>query len=173
MNQHYSEADLLETYYTQPGESMPVMMHLADCSDCAARYEKLERKIRGLAACDHDKPETFWARQRISVMRRIDAQRSRNSFVARTSRVAAAAALVLVLGGGVYTATRVSESQSLRVAEARPAQTQTAAASADNLTTGQLDNSSSDPWASDELKDFQSVVAWESWVESENGDKSL
>ena len=172
MNQHYSEADLLETYYTQPGDSMPVMMHLADCSECAARYEKLERKIRGLAACDHDKPETFWARQRISVMRRIDAQRSRSSFVARTSRVAAAAALVVALGGGgLYTAKRVSESQSPRVA-AVSTQTQTTA-SLDNPATGQLDDSSSDPWASDELKDFQSVVAWESWVESENGDKSL
>ena len=25
---HYSEADLLETYYTQPGQSMPVMMRI-------------------------------------------------------------------------------------------------------------------------------------------------
>ena len=171
MSQHFSEADLLETYYTEPGESMPVMMHLADCSECAARYEKLERKIRGLADCEHDKPETFWARQRISVMRKIDAQRARNSFVARTSRVAAAAALVLVLGGGVYTAKKVSESQSLRVSEAT---TPTQTASLDSAATGQLDSlSSSDPWQSDELKDFQTVVAWESWVESENGDKSL
>src|SRR5258708_5761924 len=33
---HYSEADLLETYYMQPGQSMPVMMHLAECTDAAA-----------------------------------------------------------------------------------------------------------------------------------------
>ena len=46
MSKHFSEAELLETYYTQPGESMPVMMHLASCSDCAARYERLERKLR-------------------------------------------------------------------------------------------------------------------------------
>ena len=43
---HYSEADLLETYYTQPGESMPVMMHLAGCHDCAARYQRLAQKLR-------------------------------------------------------------------------------------------------------------------------------
>ena len=80
MKPHFSEADLLETYYTQPGQSMPVMMHLADCPECAARYERLERKVRGLAACAHDqtieeKPETFWARQRLSVMRKIDGRR--------------------------------------------------------------------------------------------------
>jgi predicted anti-sigma-YlaC factor YlaD len=167
MKQHYSEADLLETYYTQPGESMPVMMHLADCSECAARYERLDRKLRSLAACEHDKPETFWARQRIAVMRKIDAQRSRSSLVSRTTRIAAAAALVLVLGGGIYTMRDGSESQSLRVSEEV---TQTAAL---DTATGQLDNLTTDPWQSDELKDFQSVVAWESWVESETGDKSL
>ena len=70
-NNHYSEADLLETYYMQPGASMPVMMHLADCSDCAARYERLEKKVRGLSACAHDdKPETFWARQRLMISSR-------------------------------------------------------------------------------------------------------
>ena len=84
MKPHFSEADLLETYYTQPGQSMPVMMHLADCPECAARYERLERKVRGLAACAHDqtieeKPETFWARQRLSVMRKIDGRRDRKS----------------------------------------------------------------------------------------------
>ena len=103
MKPHFSEADLLETYYTQPGESMPVMMHLADCPECAARYERLERKVRGLAACAHDevieqKPETFWARQRLSVMRKIDARRGRTSSFARVTRIAAAAMLVMVLG---------------------------------------------------------------------------
>jgi hypothetical protein len=139
MNQHFSEADLLETYYTQPGESLPVMMHLADCSDCAARYERLERKLRSLSSCEHDKPETFWARQRIAVMRKIDARRDRSSFGAR---FAAAAALVLVLGGGIWTWKEGAESQSRRVAETT---TLTQTASVDNLTTGQLDNLTTDP----------------------------
>ena len=148
---HYSEADLLETYYTQPGDSMPVMMHLADCAECAARYERLERKIRGLGACEHDKPETFWARQRMLVMRKIDTRQS-----ARFSHLAAAAALGLVLGG-VITWNEVSESQSRTVAE--PA---TVTASAETVNTV-----SDDPWQSDELKDYQSMVAWESWVDSD------
>jgi hypothetical protein len=57
MNQHYSEADLLETWYTAPGESMPVMMHLADCPECAERWERLDLKIRSLAACPEERPE--------------------------------------------------------------------------------------------------------------------
>ena len=82
-DEHYSEADLLETYYMQPGASMPVMMHLADCADCAARYERLEQKVRGLAACAHDeKPDTFWARQRIVG----DAQARPRDSVGRTRR---------------------------------------------------------------------------------------
>lgn len=50
---HFSEADLLGTWYTAPGESLPVMMHLADCPDCAARYERLEKKMHALVACPH------------------------------------------------------------------------------------------------------------------------
>lgn len=158
---HYSEADLLETYYTQPGESMPVMMHLAECSECAARYERLERRVRGLAACEHDKPETFWARQRLSIMRRVQARRA-----PAFARYAAAAAIVLVLGGVV--AYRVDETASRRVDETPIATT----ASLDDSATRRLDDS---PWQSEELKDLQPVVAWESWVDAEtkNGDKSL
>src|SRR5256886_13036081 len=90
MSKHFSEAELLETYYTQPGESMPVMMHLASCGECAARYERLEAKLRGLAACDVDqKPQTFWTRQRMLIMRGIDARTRHGRSAARTWRVAA------------------------------------------------------------------------------------
>jgi predicted anti-sigma-YlaC factor YlaD len=154
MKEHYTEADLLETYYTQAGESMPVMMHLADCSDCAARYERLDRKLRSLAACDHQKPETFWARQRMAVMRRIDGRRTRKSVA---GRLVAAAALVVVLGGGVIT---------WKNSTGAPATEITAEVNADLSVP-------TDPWQSDELKDLQSVVAWESWVEPSKGDQSL
>lgn len=56
MKEHYTEADLLETYYVEPGASMPVMMHLASCAECAARYDRLERKMREAAACHPEKP---------------------------------------------------------------------------------------------------------------------
>lgn len=148
---HYSEADLLETYYTQPGASMPVMMHLADCADCASRYERLEKKVRALSSCAHDeKPETFWSRQRLSVLRRIHAQRP--STTARITRVAAAAALVVALGGWF-----TSRQPDRPVAEVAPAEVSI------QVTT------SPDPWESDELSEFHSIVAWESW---EDGDQS-
>jgi hypothetical protein len=54
---HYTEADLLETWYMKPGEAMPVMMHLAECADCASRWETINRKLRGLRDCEHaEKP---------------------------------------------------------------------------------------------------------------------
>lgn len=144
---HYSEADLLETYYVQPGASMPVMMHLADCTDCAARYEKLEKKVRGLAACGHDeKPDTFWARQRIAVMRKLP----RDAAATRATRIAAAALLVATLGG--WMTWRSNEQPVIA----------TAPVVASEEITVQV-TSSTDPWDSEELDEYGSLVAWESW----------
>lgn len=157
MKPHFSEADLLETYYTQPGESMPVMMHLADCADCASRYERLEAKMRGLRSCHRDEmPETFWARQRISIMKKIAKQQKPS----RVTRIAAAAAVVVALGGGWFT---WKQNEQPRIVEI-PTQT----AALEETTTIKPDDS---PWQSEELKDYSSMVAWESWVE--NGDQSL
>ena len=143
MKQHFTEADLLETYYTKPGESMPVMMHLADCADCAARYERLERKMRGLRECPHEeKPDTFWVRQRMQIMRKIDARRTRRTSFAR---VAAAAAIVLGVTATV-TFDRAKE----------PA----------TVTVPVVEESS--PWQSDALNDYSSMVEWESWVKDGN-----
>ena len=155
MKQHFSEADLLETYYMRPGESMPVMMHLADCADCAARYERLEKKMQSLRSCAHDeKPETFWARQRMSVMRRIESRRS-----PRMTRLAAAAVLVLALGGVVAWQTGV-DSPAPRVVET-PA-------------PGPLDPApklEDSPWASEPLDEYAAIVDWETWVDND-GDQS-
>ena len=54
---------LLERY-TQPGESMPVMMHLAQCGECAAKYDRLQRKLREAAVCHPEQHESFWPAQR-------------------------------------------------------------------------------------------------------------
>jgi anti-sigma factor RsiW len=165
LKEHYSEADLLETYYTQPGESLPVMMHLADCAECAARYERVERKVRGLAACGHEeKPDTFWARQRHLVMRRV-AKESPRASAARTTSVAAAAALVLVLGG-VATWNQFDEAPVSEPVVRTATQDLTRTAT----VTGPTEDAT-DPWASDELDEYGSMVEWETWVET--GDQSL
>jgi anti-sigma factor RsiW len=164
-DQHYSEADLLETYYMQPGASMPVMMHLADCTDCATRYERLEKKVRGLSSCAHDdKPESFWARQRIAVMRKVGAKSrtfSTRAFSTRTLRIAASALLVAALGGWMT-------SQQFTQPQPAPVIVHHAPEITVQVT------SPVDPWESEELDEFHSIVAWESWdtAAQQNGDHS-
>jgi len=149
MTKHFSEAELLETYYTQPGESMPVMMHLASCSDCAARYERLEKKLRGLAACDIEKkPETFWTRQRMLIMRGIDREHG-GARTMRPWRVAAAAVLAFALGGAVVYETAIPAK--------RPVPTETV------LAQPAEDSVAHDAWQSDELREFHGMVEWETW----------
>lgn len=163
MKTHFSEADLLETYYMQPGESMPVMMHLAACTDCAARYERLERKLREAAACPIEKPETFWSRQRLSIMRSIAAQPARFARVAAFGRIAATAALAFVLGGAVVYH-EVNRPGTIAVIQPEI-----------NPTIEDM-HAPINPWQSEELQQFHDVVQWESWVgdtPANGGDDSL
>jgi hypothetical protein len=173
MKNHYSEADLLETYYMQPGESMPVMMHLANCGDCAARYERLEKKLHDAASCHtdiDDRPETFWSRQRHTIMHSIAARRVRGIAAVRTWRAAAAAILAFVLGGAVVYESIKPEAYVQRAElteRARSALDRSAQALADETILH-------DPWQSDQLRDFHGVVAWESWEDANpEGDMSL
>ncbi|HET7712837.1 MAG TPA: hypothetical protein VFL80_12965 [Thermoanaerobaculia bacterium] len=165
MKTHYSEADLLETYYLKPGESMPVMMHLASCGECAARYERLERKLRETSCHSDQRPDTFWTRQRLSIMRRIARDGRRPAILGRTARIAAAAALAFFMGGAVVF--KVLEP----ALDAPPAVITTA----QNETPSPLADEAaipSDPWQSDELDEFRPVVEWESWIDSQSGGKS-
>jgi hypothetical protein len=140
MKTHYTEADLLETYYTQPGASMPVMMHLASCPECAARYDRLDRKLREAAACHTSLDESRWAAQRSAIMARVALPQTAQSL----RRLAAAALLVLTIGG-------TAAWQVLRTPDApQPVITETTTA---------------DPWESEELKEFGAVVEWETWIE--------
>lgn len=162
MKTHYSEADLLETYYLQPGESMPVMMHLAQCSECAARYERLEKKLRDAASChvEHvERPETFWTRQRHLVMRGIRTRSDERKRVVRTLRVAATAAFAFFLGGAVM----YEGLKPVRVPAPQPQPAHRVHA---------VVPATDDPWESDQLKNLHSVVQWESWIDS-NGEDEL
>jgi len=153
---HFSEADLLETYYTQPGESMPVMMHLASCPDCAAKYARLELKLRDAASCNTEKPATFWTRQRMQIMRSIDKQQSHAASASRMLRVAAAAILSFFLGGAVVYESVKPVHQPAPIVKLAPVVAQTAPApSAADIH---------DAWQSEELQDFHNVVEWEAWV---------
>jgi hypothetical protein len=162
MKTHFSEADLLEMYYMQPGDSMPVMNHVAGCADCAARYERLQRKLREAAACPMEKPDTFWSRQRLSIMRRI-AARPRALRVGSAARVAAAALLAFVMGGAVV------------YHEVKPIPAPAPVVAAKTPTVDEM-HGPINPWESDELKQYHDVVQWESWVAEttqNGGDNSL
>ena len=147
---HFTEADLLDTYYMKPGESMPVMMHLARCEECAARYDRLDRKIREAAACHVDKPESFWAHQRDAIMESL-ARRPRKS--ALVSAAAAAVLVTFIAGATVLFKEQPPAPKPQPVA----VHAQAPVAVAVNVPI------SSDPWDSEPLQEFASVVDWENW----------
>jgi len=155
MTKHYSEAELLETYYLQPCLTTPVMAHLSACTDCTARYERLERKLRSLTACDVDeKPQTFWTRQRMLIMRGIDASKERTQRASRSYRVAAAAVLAFFLGGVVVFKTVEPELKKAPAPVVVEVHSPKAPAE---------DTVAHDAWQSDELREFHGMVQWETW----------
>ncbi len=159
MKEHFTEADLLDTYYTQPGESMPVMMHLASCADCAAKYQRLDRKLREAAVCHPQKQETFWATQRQNVMARIGSQ-ERRLLSHPALKIAAAAAIAFVLSGVLmYRPGDGPDPMIPTLPDLQQVEEQTVP---------------SDPWQSDELKEFETMVQWESWIAEprKNGGRS-
>jgi len=158
MKPHYSEADLLETYYMQPGEASGIIAHVNDCNECQDRYRKLAQKLRDVAACPTDKPATFWTRQRLMIMRAVEHARAESSRVKRASRMAAAALLAFVLGGAVaYKAIPHHATKQQPVVVVSEEQAMSNSGADDVLDVPR------DPWQSDELKDFGALTAWEQW----------
>ncbi len=166
---HYSEADLLETYYLKPCMNTDVMTHLDGCAECADRYARLEEKLRSVSTeSSIEKPEMFWARQKLSIIRRAEQRRASGASLVRNLRVAAAAILAFFLGGAVvYEAV-----QPGLKAPVEKHSTPTTAATDASKTKADDPQVVRDPWQSDELKDFHNVVEWESWVEPKNGGQS-
>lgn len=167
MNPHYGNDELLEQAFI-PGENAELALHLAGCENCAQRFAALRDGIDRHAGTSEmpDRPETFWKRQELGVMRAIDRRQAR--MPGAFARFAAAAAVVFVVvafwaGRGSVSNTPLTPT----VATATVASTamQSTSASQDNgLTTTQL---ATDPWESEQLQDFQSVVAWETWVDDD------
>ena len=155
MKEHYNEADLLETYYMQPSEASEIIAHVDGCSECQERYRRLAQKLRETSSCSTDKPETFWTRQRMLIGRAVERARHQSeSSTVRGGRIAAAAMLAFILGGAVvYKTVQPAKAPAVVVSQ----QTATTASEDMDLQVPR------DPWQDDELKDFGTVVAWESW----------
>ncbi len=163
---HYSEADLLETYYMTPDEASPLIAHVNGCPECQERYQRLSRKLREIAACPTEKPATFWARQRLMIMRAVERAGGRSHRPSRVARIATAAIFIFILGGVTVYETMPRKTAAVAVS---PAQSQVAT-TPDDLQIPR------DPWNSEELKGFGSVVEWQSWVtqtNEANGDDTL
>jgi hypothetical protein len=78
--------------------------------------------------------------------------------------------LALTLGGVVTWTQRGVVQQQPQSTVTALVKSATTAPATEGVVTKQNEDST-DPWQSDELKEFGSMVEWESWVES--GDQSL
>ncbi len=164
MKTHFSEADLLEMHYLKPCMNTPMLEHVEECPECKAKMQRLEEKLRSVACESPDKPETFWTRQRLSIVRRAEDQRSRKVSMARVLRVAAAAILAFFLGGVVvYRAVEPGLEAPLEKHAVSSTISASSNADGDDLQITR------DPWQSDELNDFHSVVKWETWIDAKDG----
>jgi hypothetical protein len=165
MSEHYTEVDLLETYYADAESAGVVGLHVSGCERCTMTLGRLKIKMMTPApgSCSADsKPEPFWERQRSSIMNKIGVRSRRTIQTQRFSRIAAAAAVSFLLGGAVVYETTLPSPPSKAVTH--PTTVDAAASSAFEDRTRDELTSVPDPWQSDELSDFHNVVSWQSWV---------
>ncbi|MFA6955517.1 MAG: hypothetical protein WC538_06555 [Thermoanaerobaculia bacterium] len=167
MTKHYGTGELLAYAYLPEDDA--VSRHLDGCDACMGRFKTLRAELDRHASepIGAERPETFWKRQELSVMRAIETRGRRASWL--TARFAAAAAAVLFVvtaflagRGSVTSATATSTVVTATVASTATSSIATSQES--GLTSSQL---STDPWQSEQLQDFQSVVDWETWVEAD------
>lgn len=166
MKPHYGNDELLEHAFI-PDANAELALHLASCESCAQRFATLRGGIDRHAGASEtpDRPETFWKRQELGVMRAIDRRQRR--MPGAGARVAAAAAVVFVVvafwaGRGSVSNTTPLTASVVTATVASTSMQSTSASQDNGLTTTQL---ATDPWESEQLQDFQSVVAWETWVD--------
>lgn len=168
---HYSEVDLLEVHYLPAAELVPVHKHLSSCPECMSRYDTLQKKLRASigASCGRieQKPQTFWDRQRFSIMRKIQEQPRQISRPSRSyAWVGIAAALIivvalaLILGQDPSAGMRGSAAPEVATVESQEPLPEIDAA-ADVFQELRAVN---DPWSSDELSGFRGAVEWETWT---------
>jgi hypothetical protein len=165
MSEHYTEVDLLETYYADAEAAGIVGLHVSGCERCTMTLGRLKIKMMTPApgSCSADsKPEPFWERQRSSIMNRIGVRSRRTIQTQRFSRIAAAAAVSFLLGGAVVYEIALPSPPSMAVT--RPTTVAAVASTAFEDRTGDVLSSVPDPWQSEELSDFHNVVSWQSWV---------
>ncbi len=167
MTRHYQDNDLL-AHALLPDHDAELALHVGACEACGARFRVLNDGLSRLGAAkgEREMPETFWKRQELGVMRTIDERRRRMPGIG--ARIAAAAAVVLVVAAfwaGRGSVSTVPLTSTMVTATIASTATTAASQTQENVFTGS--QVTSDPWQSEQLEDFQTVVAWESWVEAD------
>lgn len=149
--------------------------HLGRCADCRRRLESIRSRLDESAGrFDRrvdDQPETFWERQRMAITRSIGRKRpSRfpSRIALRRALLAAAALTLTIVGGAALFEGVIRKSVEPRLATTtQPSVVESTETEAAAPLTGISTDSSYDPWAAEELAEFQDVVAWESWLAEE------
>jgi anti-sigma factor RsiW len=166
MTKHYGTGELLAHAYLPEDET--VSRHLDACDECRSRFAAVRAELdqHAAGASGSDKPDTFWKRQELGVMRAIDKRSRRLSGV--SVQLAAAAAVLFIVTAfliGRGSAVKVSPTSTVVTATiASTATTSTTASQESGLTSNQI---TTDPWQSEQLQDLQTVVDWETWVEAD------
>lgn len=155
---HLDAADIVELMLVDESDE-DKRRHLVDCASCtdasADVKTLLDSQKSEHRAAVAAMPETFWSRQRFAATRAI-ARRRRRAIVARLST--AAALIAAVVAGAMF-------SSNDPATTAPPQQPQIAQAAAE-LTPPDL--VAEDPWESEQLSDYGTLVDWESWAAEEN-----
>ncbi len=164
MNRHWDDASLLEAHYLETTGHAELAEHLSDCGDCRMRLSEVVSIAREVGT-EAELPDTFWTRQRMIVEKRVAAADAAARPLLRMMHVAVAAMLALVLGGFLFYRSTSQLPQPLAVTHS--ATTRVVTPATEELMIPH------DPWESEQLKDFSSVVEWESLVDkTATGDQS-
>lgn len=157
---HLEGADLVELALLDVPEDVR-RQHLQRCSSCTLRFTEVRTELADDRAMHHEEvaalPATFWTRQRMAVSRTVR-RRLRNAVIARL--VAAAAVILLIAAGALFN----RPPDAVVVESTSPVVSEIAEVPPPEI--------SSDPWESEELSDYQTLVDWESWAVEESKGRS-
>ena len=169
---HLDQTRLIEAIYLQDS-SLSETAHLASCETCKARFDALKAGLEADAGRLRDtvdsRPESFWSRQRLSIVRRVASEAEpRRDRTARRYAIAAIISLAVLAGSLLYRAfidsySSAPETHRASTSSESPVPDVRAEATADVALFEET--TTADPWASEELEDFRQVVSWESWIE--------
>ena len=175
MKPHFSDTEMIDVYYL-PDDFPSAGEHFATCSECAARWVVVRRKLAAGSIADEEfvesRPATFWTRQRMAITRKIaSTQKTPATRWWSLPAVAAMVVVVSLIAGSI---------QIYRIHTPLPSGSTAAPVTATSVVATtepareqilQDLQPADDPWSSEELESYHNVVAWETWIEDTDSSK--